>query len=580
MGLGPGTIGDCGGSDDAHTQQSGTWAATPSRPAHEGAVTEPSSETPGGSRRLHGVLLADMTGFSRLMGEDEARAVAALGRIRDVFAAVVPRHGGTLDVLVGDCFVALFDSAVDAVQAAIAIQSELSGAPGPAGDPVRIRIGIHIGDVVRSGSEILGDSVNVAARLQTVARPGAIAVSEDVYRAVRNRISLPFHDLGPKALKNIQHRMRVYEIRVGEDAAAPVTQARSLRRVALVAVAVVLVAGLAALARRVATRPAILGVPPVATSASSGAAPAPAPAEPTAERPVTVGVFGLTAQGDVPAWMKDNTRDGLNTLLSKVPRVRVFSREKIDFLRERRNLSEIEVAEALGVQKMIVGALAMDGGQVVLEARVVDIATGILDASESTRGQPDDLIELQNQLATELLGALRVHLTDQERASLFANRSKESLDGYRRLADTFGEAPESPPQAPARKRKTSWLERLDWPRSAWAADAEPAIRSLLEAYRAALQAEDVAAVAATHLDLSEEQRGGFTRYFEGAQDLRVTLSDVDVLLDGDQALVTFTRHDVFHDKSSGKEVTLEVRLSSVVEQRDGHWLLRGVKKSS
>ena len=87
-------------------------------------------------------------------------------------------------------------------------------------------------------------------------------------------------------------------------------------------------------------------------------------------------------------------------------------------------------------------------------------------------------------------------------------------------------------------------------------------------------------MAATHLELSDDQRSGFVRYFEGAEDLRVTLSDVDVLLDGDQALVTFTRHDVFHDRNSGKEVTLEVRLSSVVEQRDGHWLLRGVKKSS
>ena len=135
-----------------------------------------------------------------------------------------------------------------------------------------------------------------------------------------------------------------------------------------------------------------------------------------------------------------------------MPRQRVFSREKIDFLRERRGLTEIEVAEALGIQKMIVGALAMDGHDVVLEARVVDIATGILDASESARGQPDDLIELQNQLATELLLALRVRLSDQERANLFANRTKDSLDGYRRLADTFGEAPEgtcgaSPPQA-------------------------------------------------------------------------------------------------------------------------------------
>jgi class 3 adenylate cyclase len=103
-----------------------------------------------GARRLQAVLLADMTGFSRLMGEDEARAVAALMRVRDVFSAVVPRHRGSLDVLVGDCFVALFDSAVDAVQAAIGIQIELAGAAGPAGDPVRIRIGVHLGEVVRS----------------------------------------------------------------------------------------------------------------------------------------------------------------------------------------------------------------------------------------------------------------------------------------------------------------------------------------------------------------------------------------------------------------------------------------------
>ena len=230
--------------------------------------------------------------------------------------------------------------------------------------------------------------------------------------------------------------------------------------------AVALVAGLAALGHRLATRPTILGVAPVAAPVASpvapavpapAAAPAPtgaqtpgtasAPATPSAEQPLTVGVTGVTAQGDVPAWMRDNTRDGLNTLLSKVSRLRVFSREKIDFMRERRGLSEIEVAETLGIQKMIVGSLAMDGRDVVLEARVVDIATGILEASESTRGEPDDLIELQNRLATGLLTALRLPLSDADRAQMLANRSKESLDGYRRLADTFGAPPDEPARA-------------------------------------------------------------------------------------------------------------------------------------
>src|SRR5512143_1731 len=94
----------------------------------------PPTDSPPQARRLCGVLLADMTGFSRLMGEDEDRAIAAIARMRDVFRTVVPRRRGTLEVQVGDCFVALFDSAVDAVEAAIAIQAELSAARGPAGD--------------------------------------------------------------------------------------------------------------------------------------------------------------------------------------------------------------------------------------------------------------------------------------------------------------------------------------------------------------------------------------------------------------------------------------------------------------
>jgi adenylate cyclase len=532
------------------------------------------------ARRLHGVLLADMTGFSRLMGQDESRAVAALMRVRSVFTAVVPRHGGTLDVLVGDCFVALFDSAAEAVRAAIAIQTELGASGGPARDPVRIRIGVHLGDVVRSGAEILGDSVNVAARLQTIARPGAIAVSEDVYRAVRNRVSLPFRDLGPKALKNIQGKMRVYELHPEEAHGPGERRARSMRPVALAA-GVVLTAGLALVAHRLATRetpgvgPAtsVFGLPPTAPSPTPPANQV--AATPTAEQPLTVGVTGVSAQGDVPGWMQDNTRDGLNTLLSKVERLRVFSREKIDFLRQRRGLSEIEVAEMLGIQKMISGTVALDDGDLVLEARVVDIATGLLDGSESARGEADALIELQNELAVGLLAALRVPLSDEERTALFARRTRETLDSYRRLADTFGEASGGPPP---RSGRSSWLA---WPRAAWASGedaAEPAIRAALEAYRAALEQEDLEAVAATHVALGSEQRTGFERYFEATDDLRVEVNDVDVLQVGGEALVTFTRRDVFRDHESGKQVELEVRLSSEVVLQDDRWLLRGVKR--
>jgi adenylate cyclase len=535
------------------------------------------SDTPTGSRRLHGVLLADMTGFSRLMGEDESRAMAALMRIRDVFASVVPRHGGTLDVFVGDCFVALFDSAVEAVRAAIAIQGELASNAGVAADPVRIRIGVHLGDVVRTGSEILGDSVNVAARIQAIAPPGGITVSEDVYRAVRNRVNVPFRDLGPKSLKNIREKIRIYELDRLEnaDGVAATPSPRSQRRAALAALGIALVAGMAVLGHHFAQQRGMVGAAPAARdSAREVAAERPATAG-----PLTVGVTGVSAIGDVPVWMQDNTRDGLNTLLSKVDRLRVFSREKIDFLRQRRGLSEIEVAETLGIQKMISGTISMASGDVVLEVRVVDISTGILDASESMRGPSDTLIEVQNQVASALFTALGIRLSQNELSDLFARRTKETIDSYRRLADTFGEAPPEPPQQPQPGKRTSWLT---WTATAWAEPADGAqaeVAALLETYRVALEHEDIEAVGTTHVSLSDEQRAGFVRYFESAENLRVALSDVEVLFDGDEALATFTRRDVFLDRNSGKQVELEVRLSTVVVHKDGRWLMRGVKRS-
>lgn len=535
------------------------------------------SETPtdaAASRRLHGVLLADMTGFSRVMGEDESRAVSGLMRIRDVFTAVVPRHGGTLDVFVGDCFVALFDSAVEAVHAAIAIQQALAEGAGPDGDPPRIRIGLHLGDVVRSGTEILGDSINVTARIQALAPPGGITVSEDVYRAVRNRVKVPFRDLGLKSLKNIRDRMRVYAL---DLAAAPTEHPvrrprRALRPLAFGVGGLVALVALAALTHQLVGRSALLGT----TTTASRTAPTPLRLQPG--QVLTVGVTGVNALGDVPVWMRDTTRDSLNTLLSKVGHLRVYSREKIDFLRERRGLSEIEVAETLGIEKMISGSLSMHNGEVLVEVRVVDTASGLLDASETMRGAPDGLIELQNELASSLITALGVPLSDQEHQALFAQRTRETLDAYRRLADTFGEAPAEPGAPGSGRGPTS---HRGWFATAWAADGDPQadVLALLEAYRVALEREDIEAVAATHVALTDEQRAGFTRYFESADDLSVTLSNFDVLLDGDEALVTFTRRDVFHDRASGKEVAVEVRLSTIAVRQDGRWRMRGVKRS-
>ncbi len=530
------------------------------------------------NRRLCGVLLADMTGFSRLMGEDEDRAIAAIARMRDVFRTVVPRRRGTLEVQVGDCFVALFDSAVDAVEAAIAIQAELTAAPGAAGHCVRIRIGIHLGEVVRDGTEVFGDSINIAARLQTLARPGSIALSEDVYRAVRSRVDVAFRDLGPRRLKNIRGKIHVYEIVLDGTGGAPVRR-RAVARPRLLAGA-----GLAAIAALGLLAYGLVIRRPFGTNrlpSRAGSAVQTTGVRATAEQPVVVGVMTIGARGEVPDWVREITRDGLNTILSKVTGLRVYSRQKIDFVREKEGLSELEAAEKLGIAKMVSGALGTDGGKLVLEVQVVDIASGLLDASERVTGEQSQLIELQNELAMNVLHTLHIELSPEERRVIFAQRTNDTLDGYRMLADTLGgtvKADAGPRSAPDTSREDrSWLP---WPGVAWAEPVntdEEAIRAVILEWAAALQAKDLSRVAAVMVAVGDTQRTALTRYFDNAERLSISVADIDVLIAGDEALATFTRKDSFVDRRSGRDLQLEVRLSSELARTSGGWKLRGVK---
>lgn len=533
------------------------------------------SDTPAESRRLSGVLLADVTGFSRLMGQDEPGAIAAVARIRAVFAKTLPRHGGTLEVSVGDAFVALFGSAVDAVEAAIAIQRELAGSGGD--QPVQIRIGVHLGDVVKRGDEVFGDSVNIAARLQTLAQPGGLAISGDVYRAVRSRVAVDFRDLGTKRLKNIHEPVHVYGLDLGHARSEGDAPGGVQRTWALLAAGAGALLAIVVILNRDGRQ--LLSPQPVSLPAAARVAAAP-------DAPRIVGVTGVSARGQVPDWMREVTRDGLNTILSKVHSLRVYSRQKIDFVREKRGLSEIEAAEDLGIEKMIAGVVTMDGADVVIEVQVVDTKSGILDASERVHGKATALIELQNQLAANLLDAMQVAISPDERRDLFAKRTNDTLDGYRMLADTFGPAtadaapsppPDTAPTIPD-TGDTSWFG----PSRVWAADApvpNAAIQAVIEGYRAALQAKDLAGLAALHLDLNEAQRASMEKYFENADGLVVTIADLDVLVEGDEALATFTRRDAFRDHRSGKDLQLEVRLSSVLVHVGDTWKIKGVKKS-
>jgi adenylate cyclase len=171
-------------------------------------------------RRLTTVLCADVQGYSRLMGVDEAGTLGTLRRYRAAIAGLVERHDGRIVNTWGDAVIAEFASVVEAVQCAVEIQQEISSqnSDPPHANQMRFRIGINLGDVMVDGSDIFGDGVNIAARLQELAEPGGIVVSGSVYDQVYNKLSVGFDCLGQQRMKNVVP-VTSYRVTMGRRAA-------------------------------------------------------------------------------------------------------------------------------------------------------------------------------------------------------------------------------------------------------------------------------------------------------------------------------------------------------------------------
>lgn len=164
-------------------------------------------------RRLAAILAADVVGYSRLMGVDEAGTLAALrALLKEVVEPTLKRHRGRVVKLMGDGLLAEFASVVDAVAAAVEIQEATPerSAHLPEDRRIALRVGVNIGDIAVEGGDIFGDGVNIAARLQEVADPNGMAVSDDAYRQLSGRLNVPFQDAGEKALKNIKQKVRTW----------------------------------------------------------------------------------------------------------------------------------------------------------------------------------------------------------------------------------------------------------------------------------------------------------------------------------------------------------------------------------
>src|SRR3981189_3384519 len=176
-------------------------------------------------RRVAAVLAADVAGYSLLMGRDEEGTLTQLKAFRKTLVdPTIAAHRGRIVKTTGDGLLVEFASAVDAMRCAVEVQRGMAGQNTEVSPELRIefRVGIHVGDIIIDDSDIFGDGVNIAARLEGMAQPGGICISDDAYRQIRGKVDIDFGDLGSQSLKNIAEPMRVWQVRVaGEPASAP-----------------------------------------------------------------------------------------------------------------------------------------------------------------------------------------------------------------------------------------------------------------------------------------------------------------------------------------------------------------------
>ena len=179
-------------------------------------------------RRLAAILAADVAGYSRLMGIDEEGTLAALKAVRrELIDPKIAEHRGRMVKTTGDGALVEFGSAVDAVRCAMEIQRAMAERNSAIPDDRRIefRIGINVGDIIIDENDIYGDGVNIAARIETLASPGAICISENAYQQIKGKLTLDVSDMGEQQLKNIAEPVRVYSVRLDGVPNPPDTRA-------------------------------------------------------------------------------------------------------------------------------------------------------------------------------------------------------------------------------------------------------------------------------------------------------------------------------------------------------------------
>ncbi len=357
-------------------------------------------------RRLAAILAADVFGYSRLMSEDEDETLSALDARRAVFHAHVSEHGGRVVDTAGDSVLAVFETATGAVAAADRIQTQLTvmNANLPDQRQMAFRIGINLGEIIEKGDgTIYGDGVNVAARLEALADPGGVILSEDAFRQVDGKVKLSFADAGSHTVKNIAKPVRAYRVVPAGTAAAKPKRKTIVLAAALVVLIVVAGSGAWYWTQ---SRPIV-----EADTASVERMAFPLPQEPS----IAVLPFDNLSGRAEHDFIADGLSENIISALSQARGMLVIARNST-FTYKGRPVKVQQVAEELGVQYVLEGSVQVSGDQIRVTAQLIDALSGRHMLSERYDRDLDDVFAVQDEITLNIVSALQVELTEGTQA--------------------------------------------------------------------------------------------------------------------------------------------------------------------
>ncbi len=346
-------------------------------------------------RKLASIVAADVVGYSRMMAADEAGTIDAVRLLKtDLLEPVVERHGGRIVKTMGDGFLIEFSSVVASVQASLEIQNNLAETAHPAsGNPhLTMRIGIHLGDIVFDEDDIFGDGVNVAARIEPLAHPGGICLSDEAYKQVYNKLEIGWADGGKHDLKNIAHPVQVWHWEHG------------------------------AVSAPVEPDPSLPDLPSVA-----------------------VLPFDNMSSDDEQDYFADGLTEDLITDLSKISGLFVVARNST-FAFKGQAVDIPTIARRLGVANVVEGSVRKLGERVRINVQLIDAKTGGHKWADRYDGSLSEVFELQDKVCNEVASTLSVKLTSTEAKTLTTVHTT-NIEAY----ELFVQAKSTPyPPIPAR----------------------------------------------------------------------------------------------------------------------------------